>query len=156
MWSLGCILFEMIHSTYKELPSREKHAFQGDSCYPISPINKTAEQDEADVNVISKGDQMLCILRMLGDQNTNDLSFIANKKAKKYIKNLQTGNVKTDFKEMFPDTNKEILSLLEDLLSFNPGFRPTAKECIQRSVFNEIRDPNLEMLKPDMFYQEIY
>ena len=38
MWSLGCILFEMIHSTYKDLPSFEKQAFKGDSCYPISPI----------------------------------------------------------------------------------------------------------------------
>lgn len=38
MWSLGCILFEMIHSSYKQLPSRERQAFQGDSCYPLSPI----------------------------------------------------------------------------------------------------------------------
>ena len=52
---------------------------------------------------------MLCIMRVLGDQNTNDLSFITNKKAKKYIENLQTGQMKIDYEEIFPDTSKNIL-----------------------------------------------
>ena len=86
MWSLGCILYEMVHSTYKELPLKERHPFQGDSCYPLSPIQKQDNDDENnDINIISKRDQMLCIMRVLGDQNSNDLSYITNKKAKKYI-----------------------------------------------------------------------
>lgn len=117
MWSLGCILYEMVHSTYKELPLKERHPFQGDSCYPLSPIKKQTDGEEnSDVNIISKGDQMLCILRVLGDQNTNDLSFITNKKAKKYIESLQAGHIKINYEELFPDTSKDILSLLSDLL----------------------------------------
>ena len=118
----------MIHSTYREKPAEERHPFRGDSCYPISPV--ASKNEDTDVNVISKGDQMLTIMKLLGDQNSNDLSFITNKKALAYIQNLQQGKMKINFEEMFPDTTQELLGLLSELLQFNPGFRPTAKECL--------------------------
>jgi serine/threonine protein kinase len=46
MWSIGCILHELIHSCEAYVPKRSKkvseyfsnrHAFPGDSCFPISP-----------------------------------------------------------------------------------------------------------------------
>ena len=64
--------------------------------------------------------------------------------------------MKINYEEMFPDTSKEILNLLSDLLQFNPGFRPTAKECLQKPLFDQIRDPLLNKTKPEQFFQEIY
>lgn len=34
------------------------------------------------------------------------------------------------------------------MLEFNPFFRPTAKECLQSKIFDEIRVPDLEAAAP--------
>jgi N-dimethylarginine dimethylaminohydrolase len=34
------------------------------------------------------------------------------------------------------------------MLEFNPYFRPTAKECLQNRIFDEIRVPGLEAAAP--------
>ena len=48
MWSVGCILFELMYvsSPYCNEPNFDRskcHAFPGDSCYPISPKKEVAE-----------------------------------------------------------------------------------------------------------------
>ena len=44
MWSLGCTLFELLkvsssYSKDENFDVKQRYAFSGDSCYPISPIN---------------------------------------------------------------------------------------------------------------------
>jgi len=34
------------------------------------------------------------------------------------------------------------VDLLEDLLQFNPSFRPTAEECLTRDMFDSLRESN--------------
>lgn len=48
----------------------------------------------------------------------------------------------------FPKSNKGILSLLKEMLEFNPFFRPTAKECLQNKIFDNIRVAGLEVSAP--------
>ena len=50
--------------------------------------------------------------------------------------------------EKFPKTNAGILRLLKDMLEFNPFFRPTAKECLQNKIFDNIRVAGLEVSAP--------
>ena len=57
MWSLGCILYEMlaVSQTYNnksDFKASERHAFKGDSCYPVSPLDPEAE------GAISQNDQL--------------------------------------------------------------------------------------------------
>jgi len=49
---------------------------------------------------------------------------------------------------MYPRTDKELLSLMTSMMEFNPHFRPTAKECLQNSLFDAIRVPALETSAP--------
>ena len=40
-----------------------------------------------------------------------------------------------------PKTNKEVLFLLEQMLQFNPYFRPKAAELLKNPIFDTIRIP---------------
>ena len=40
---------------------------------------------------------------------------------------------------MFPNTNKELINILEQMLEINPYFRPTAGELLKNKIFDEIR-----------------
>jgi len=42
-------------------------------------------------------------------------------------------------RETFPDTREDLVEILESLLQFNPYMRPTAKELMKHSIFNDIR-----------------
>ena len=70
MWGLGCILYEMIYCTYKDKELKNRFAFKGENCYPLSPIScEIGIQNKIDNTFISLKDQMLCILKLLGDLN---------------------------------------------------------------------------------------
>jgi len=69
MWSLGCILGQLINATpqykgFKQAKDFQHCIFDGDSCYPISPC-KVENQDE-DVNAFSFKDQLGEIMKKLG------------------------------------------------------------------------------------------
>ena len=41
------------------------------------------------------------------------------------------------------------------MLEYNPFFRPSAKECLQNPIFDEIRVPALERDAPEMIVADI-
>ena len=41
-----------------------------------------------------------------------------------------------------------MIQLLQDMLEFNPYYRPTAKECLQSKLFDSIRVAGLEASAP--------
>ena len=50
MWAVGCILYEMIYISkaycnQKGFNSKKRHAYKGDSCYPLSPLNLNKEEE---------------------------------------------------------------------------------------------------------------
>ena len=90
MWSIGCILFEMIKvSTEPDLVRKDTILFPGESCFPISPIQKTREDDE---DVIGKKDQMRLIMDYIGQPTEDELLFLTDLKVKGYINNISLGN----------------------------------------------------------------
>ena len=51
-------------------------------------------------------------------------------------------------RERFPYTSEKILDVLEQLLQFNPFFRPTARELLKHKIFDSIRQPLIEKPAP--------
>ena len=45
---------------------------------------------------------------------------------------------------MFQSCSPQLLKLVLDMLEYNPFFRPSAKECLQNPIFDEIRVTMLE------------
>lgn len=73
IWSLGCILSEMLYSTEvykkdsrKDYKGKNKYLFPGLSCYPLSPCKEMIDSKDQDVNIISDQDQLKLILDRLG------------------------------------------------------------------------------------------
>lgn len=82
MWSLGCILAEMLFCI-KPDGSRtdllKRVIFKGDSCYPLSPRKSEAS------NEVSSKDQMFKIMSVLGEPSKETLSFLTTDQAKDYL-----------------------------------------------------------------------
>jgi len=79
---------------------------------------------------------MIKIVKRLREMNIDtDYSFISNEGILLYQLNihesvLKSKNGKDKLKDLFPETSSELIQILEDLLEFNPYFRPTPKEIL--------------------------
>jgi mitogen-activated protein kinase 1/3 len=97
IWSMGCILAETLSCSQLQVDSnlnesgiqndkskrqqyitrkvKERFFFEGNSCYPISPV---AGQSSKEANVVSSDDQIIVINDRYGGLKSDDLSFISN------------------------------------------------------------------------------
>jgi len=111
---------------------------------------------------IFKGDnymeQMKLIFEQLGTPKGDDLDFITNKQAIKYVKKM--GDIeKVDWKKTFPKATKESLDLLDRMLHFNPKKRISVKDALDHPYMEKVRIEEYEndsktML--DMSFEDIY
>jgi len=65
------------------------------------------------VNIISKKDQINLILKFLGRLSDEDMSFISDDPVLKYVKNLDKKGRKTEFDEVFKNSSKELMYILD-------------------------------------------
>ena len=151
VWSTGCILSEMISCTdqYKAngVSPQERFLFTGTSCFPLSPCERM-KATNSKKNIVSKNDQLKVILDILGDQNSEDTSFVSDQSAQDYIRTLKSNACKIQFKKEFPFTSPEILEILENMLEFNPHFRKNPAELLKNKIFDSIRKPEMEVAAP--------
>lgn len=54
------------------------------------------------------------------------------------------GRPRVDLAEKYPATESRGITLLQNMLEFNPGKRPTAEEALQDPYFDDIRLPEQE------------
>lgn len=54
---------------------KERFFFEGNSCYPISPVNG---QSSTETNIVSSDDQIIVVNEAFGKLSKEDLSFISN------------------------------------------------------------------------------
>ena len=96
MWSFGCIIYELLqyiihneqNKTFiKNHFQMERFLFQGDSCFPLSPYKK--EPCPNGKKMISQNDLMKVILRNIGPQSKEDLSYITNENVRVHINDLE-------------------------------------------------------------------
>lgn len=75
MWSLGCVLAELIFCTRKYKKKAQKtvgpqRLFRGSSCFPLSPSSEMSKSAKQDENIVSNNDQLIKILEVLGHQDS--------------------------------------------------------------------------------------
>ena len=79
-------------------------------------------------------DQIQRIISVLGTPSYDDISYITNEQALKFIKNLPKRS-KQPYEELFPKANPLALDLLENMLTFNPHDRNTVEDCLSHPYF---------------------
>ena len=88
-------------------------------------------------------DQIQRIISVLGTPNYDDISYITNEQALKYIKSLPKRS-KQSFEKLFPKANPMALDLLENMLAFNPHNRYTVEDCLAHPYFTDLHNPDEE------------
>jgi serine/threonine protein kinase len=78
IWSLGCIIYELI--SVKTFHLADRIFFKGDSCYPLSPLPGEA--------IISKKDQLKMIVKVLPTLSDLDMAFLTSEKQRAYVKGV--------------------------------------------------------------------
>ena len=48
---------------------------------------------------------------------------------------------------MFGKTSKDLVKLLESMLTYNPAFRPTVSECLKSDIFDKVRCKKIENIE---------
>lgn len=151
IWAVGAILAELLHVTnsvknasFDGAVDMRRHLFPGACCHPMTPVN---DND-------FKLDQLRIILGKLGKLNDDDTAFISAPEALKYLmknnKDVPTAPF-TNGQKMNPIRSKfaaiqtpGLVNMLDRMLQFNPGFRPTAHELLQHPMFDSVREPAKE------------
>lgn len=95
MWSVGCILAEMLSVTdvyEKKEDEISRIMFSGTSCFPLSPCEEMISQEDEEFNVVSHDDQLVKIVQALGKVDEDDASFITEATAKNYFDSINSQN----------------------------------------------------------------
>ena len=164
MWSLGCIIADiLIYIKYERHQGSSTTLFPGTSCFPLSPVQgeeyekvkQWSGEGEGKASMqVEVTDQMMQILGVLGKPNEHDTSFLTDKDSLMFLKMIeQPDHQKNKLKELFPDTNPQLLKLLKGLLEFNPVFRLSAKQALKNPIFDSIRVPFYEQGCPKKIFQ---
>jgi mitogen-activated protein kinase 1/3 len=143
IWAIGCVFAELLQMI-KENCSDSRYRrplFPGVSCFPVSPSHNPTMRIAG--LPVDKHDQLDVILDIKGTPSEEDLAFINDPKAEKYVQSFGV-KTKKPMKELFPAVDTDALDLLEQLLTFNPYYRITAKEALRHKYFASIRDKKQE------------
>lgn len=81
---------------------------------------------------------------LIGLPEEQDLTFITNEKALKYI--LTLNRIPKNFADVFPDANPVALDLLQKMLILNPNKRITVDEALAHPYFDNLHIPELEIV----------
>ncbi|XP_073283808.1 mitogen-activated protein kinase homolog NTF3-like [Primulina huaijiensis] len=87
--------------------------------------------------------QLKLIINILGSQQEDDLKFIDNPKAKKYIKSLPF-SMGTTFSHLYPHAHPLAIDLLQKMLVFDPSKRIGVTEALQHPYMSPLYDPRCD------------
>jgi len=85
--------------------------------------------------------QLKLIINILGSQSEEDLEFIDNMKAKKYIKSLPY-SPGTPFSHLYPNAHPLAIDLLQKMLIFDPSKRITVTGALEHPYMSPLYDPS--------------
>ena len=88
-------------------------------------------------------DQIQRIFAVVGTPSKEDLAYIGNESALKFVKSLPKRS-KLPLATLFPKCNPLALDLLDKMLAFNPDKRATIEECIEHPYLEALHNPEAE------------
>ena len=74
---------------------------------------------------------MKLVMKVLGEVDEKDISFLSEKPAIQYITDIAKGCVKQPFDKRLPSTNKDYVDMMKWALELNPFFRCSASELLK-------------------------
>ncbi|GAB5354192.1 hypothetical protein AAMO2058_000098500 [Amorphochlora amoebiformis] len=102
-------------------------------------------------------EQMKLIFKQLGSPAEEDLDFITNEQALKYVKKMGVIK-KIPWSETFPKASRESLDLLDKMLKFNPRKRISVEDALNHPYMRKVRIQEYEKKCPtklDMTFEDI-
>ena len=123
---------------------KERFFFEGNSCYPISPVQGGSSTE---TNIVSSDDQIIVVNDQFGRLSKDELSFISNENIYDYQMKVTSDKpyqFEKQVNKTFKSCSPHLIQLVLDMLEYNPFFRPSAKECLQNPIFDDIRVNMLE------------
>lgn len=135
---------EKQHSAKSKSDYSDRFLFPGQSCFPLSQCAEAKQTENQDTNTVSINDQLIKILKVIGKQAEDQLTFIKEESIVNYTQSLQDSVDLIQLDAKFPHVNKDLVEFLKKLLIFNPKKRPSAKECLENSIFENLRVKQLE------------
>lgn len=148
VWAVGCIASELfqvaLHKEKEQLLVSKRVAFFGNSCFPCSPL---PDHDESDDDVtIGEEDQLVCILRSMGNQTIKSDMIPDEEEAIncyfEQVRELAGGLEQTNLALMHPGLSSDGLDFLNNCLQFDPRQRMGIKDLLNHKFFDDIRDKN--------------
>jgi len=94
--------------------------------------------------------QLHLIIKILGTPSLEDTEYIANAKAKAYVRSLKFEEGKS-FRVLFPNASDQALDLLSRMLTFSPKKRITVEEALKHPFLAKLHDPNDEPVAKESF-----
>jgi len=95
-------------------------------------------------------DQVQRIIAVLGTPSNEDLAYIGNESALKYIKSLPKRS-KQSLTTLYPKSNPQALDLMAKMLVFNPDKRYTVEQCLAHPYFEGLHNPDEEPVAEEVF-----
>lgn len=95
-------------------------------------------------------EQIQRIIAILGTPTAEELSYISNDSALKFVKGLPK-RTKQNWENLYPDSNPVGLDLLSKMLTFNPDDRYTMEECLAHPYFEGLHNSEDEPVAPELF-----
>ncbi len=143
LWAVGCVFAELLQMMKEVEPNYKcrRALFAGASCFPVSPSPRPTLKVEG--LPVSPRDQLNVIMGVKGSPSEEELAFINDPKAERYVKGFEKHDRKS-FSELLPHAPAKAIELLERMLTFNPYYRITAKEALRHEYFADVRKKEQE------------
>ena len=152
MWSIGCIMAEMLSMLDSGTPGHEKKRralFPGGSCYPLSRGSKRADAAR------NKKDQLQVIFDVMGTPTPEEISRLRTADARDAMSRLPPQHP-SDLAKRYPGADAESLDLLKRFLRFMPEDRCTVDDAIAHPFLAPVRRPEDEVVAPKRIdFQEV-
>lgn len=147
VWSLGCILAELLGMIKENAPTflDRSPLFPGTSCFPLSPDRSNNVKRGGFPH--SSQDQLSIIFSVLGTPKEEDFSFVTDAKAIEYLRSFPFKKP-VEFGELYPAATPEVIDLLKKMLQLNPRKRITIDDSLNHPFLSKIRDKSRELVAP--------
>ncbi|CAG9333589.1 unnamed protein product [Blepharisma stoltei] len=84
-------------------------------------------------------DQIKVIVKVLGTPTREDIGFISNSAAKRFVESLPQTE-KIEWSVLFPTASTDMLDLLDKMLQFSPKKRWAAEQCLAHPYFRDLHE----------------